>query len=340
MPVLRRHIKTCGGKSTDPDEWEAGPEEGGSGQAQPHSSLYEAFAEAVFAKDADTVTEEELARIKYLRVSTGSEGAAVEYSFDSPYESDAFEPETLKLKGLVCRGMTPEEAAGKIPVPERLLEFSLDRPESLDGIDAFSGLEILSVEGISASDLKQLVSLGKLRSLSLEESSPEQALTDYSALSVLTGLEELTFYSNWTYAVPLRNVKFLDGMTNLRQVDFSGGSDGDGWGAYQFYTDILGDISNVFNHPGLEELILNNCSFEIDFGRLTENPSLRRLEMKEVSLEENFHVESYNGMTDIWYDGVSLDEHRDFLICYPGLRELYLDGNQPACGGLISPGTG
>ena len=50
--------------------------------------------------------------------------------------------------------------------------------------------------------------------------------------------------------------------------------------------------------------------------------------MKEVSLKENFYVESYSGMTDIWYDDVSLDERIDFLTRYPNLEELYLDGNQ------------
>lgn len=92
--------------------------------------------------------------------------------------------------------------------------------------------------------------------------------------------------------------------------------------------EFLGDISNVFNHPGLERLILNNCTFELNPNRLQENPSLKYIEMKEVSLKENFYVESYSGMTDIWYDDVSLDERIDFLTRYPNLEELYLDGNQ------------
>ncbi|MDE7058075.1 MAG: leucine-rich repeat domain-containing protein [Lachnospiraceae bacterium] len=61
---------------------------------------------------------------------------------------------------------------------------------------------------------------------------------------------------------------------------------------------------------------------------MTENPSLKRLEMKEVNLKENFYVETYNGMTDIWYDDVSLSEHVDFLTKYPNLERLCLDGNQ------------
>ena len=86
--------------------------------------------------------------------------------------------------------------------------------------------------------------------------------------------------------------------------------------------------SNAFNHPGLETLILNEGTFEIDFKKLSENPSLKHLEMKNVYLEENFYVESYAGMTDAWFDDVSFDEHKEFLMNYPGLEVLYLDGNQ------------
>ena len=50
--------------------------------------------------------------------------------------------------------------------------------------------------------------------------------------------------------------------------------------------------------------------------------------MKNVYLEENFYVESYAGMTDAWFDDVSFDEHKEFLMNYPGLEVLYLDGNQ------------
>ena len=117
-------------------------------------------------------------------------------------------------------------------------------------------------------------------------------------------------------------------MTNLRFLDFCGISQGNGWGGYQRNTEILGDISNVLNHPGLEELYLNNCMFQLDFEKLQENPSLQKLELREVKLKENFHVQSSGGITDLWYDDVTLDEHTDFLANYPNLRELYLDGNQ------------
>ena len=460
------------------------------------SPLYEAMVASIFGKDAKDVTEEELAAITYLRVSQEMETSKIEYSFQSPYEDAAFEISVLELpllswesrdlnaftglqkldisteqeeavsfevfsnlKGLITDGLTPFEIAELLPEPDKLIELSLDRPENLENISAFSNLEMLTIKRTYVPDIAQLVPLKSLTSLSIEEREQENvSLTDYAALSTLsqltnleisspairdlsflkaltnlnslsvlesdaisiepigeltqltslkladndavqdyspvtkltglqilsldkstsqpdpdlsslgqlehlemsgfmsvsflnrmgglrqlsihncnideaqalsglTGLETLTCYGNWTYAVPLKNVHFIDSMTNLKSVDFSGGSD-DFWGAYEFNMEILGDISNVFNHPGLEELILNSCMFEIAFDHLTENPSLKRLEMKEVNLKENFYVETYNGMTDIWYDDVSLSEHVDFLTKYPNLERLCLDGNQ------------
>ena len=50
--------------------------------------------------------------------------------------------------------------------------------------------------------------------------------------------------------------------------------------------------------------------------------------MKEVSLKENFYVETSGGFTNLWYDDVTLEGHTDFLTRFPNLEELYLDGNQ------------
>ena len=153
-------------------------------------------------------------------------------------------------------------------------------------------------------------------------------LDEISLVSGLTGLESFTCYSVWTYAVPLTDVRFIDAMPNLKTLDFSGQNGSGEWDFYRHQTEIYGDISNVFNHPGLEKLVLNSCQFAIDFDNLIENPTLKHLEMKEISLKENFYVECYNGMMDIWYDDVSLNENLDFLTQYPALEELRLDGNQ------------
>ena len=81
-------------------------------------------------------------------------------------------------------------------------------------------------------------------------------IDEIQALSGLKSLESLTCFAVWTYAVPLRSASFIDGMTSLKSIDFSGSSEYTGFGGFQYYMEFLGDISNVFNHPGLELVLL------------------------------------------------------------------------------------
>ena len=469
------------------------------------SPFYEVLVEAIYEKPAEAVDIQAKERLKYIKIHTGRESFLVDYSFEDPYESETMDVKRLELtpkdwdtddlanfpglvkvelsyswadgavlqelkelKGLACHGASPKELAQWLD-PGQLKELRLDQPEDLEGLSAFENLEILSLEDVTAPDIRQLASMKMLRSLSIIEEEPPSdpfseepssyALTDYSAISVLTGLEclelesssvrdlsflksmknltelsvagteaislepvgelsqltrlrledndslkdyeflsrltgltslvldkdtsqpdpdlssmgqlkelevcglmsmaplkglawlkslcirgcllddiqalsslsgleRLTCYSTWTYAVPLRSLSFLDGMTSLKYLDFTGIENTDRWASYGRNIEIYGDISNVFNHAGLEELYLNECMFGLDFGKLAENPSLKVLQMKEVGIKKNIRVESYAGMMNVWYDDVSLDENIKFLTNYPSLKELYLDGNQ------------
>ncbi|MCI8726213.1 MAG: leucine-rich repeat domain-containing protein [Hungatella sp.] len=200
----------------------------------------------------------------------------------------------------------------------------LDKSTSQDDPDLSSLGNLTSLEISGFMSVDGLKRLGNLRELSVHGCN----IDEIAALSALSNLERFSCYSVWTYAKPLKNVNFIDGMTNLKYLDFCGKNSEDNWGSFQNNMEILGDISNVFTHQGLEELYVNGCMFEINFGNLRENPSLKVLEMKDVSLKENFYVQSSGGMTDIWYDDVALDGHTDFLTYFPGLEQLYLDGNQ------------
>ena len=131
------------------------------------------MTEAIFEKESGRITEEDLNRIKYLKVSTSLDFYTVEYSFQSPYgkEGTSFETVTLQLspslwdchdlasfpglekvdisdgqgekaplgaltelKGLICRDLAPDEITQKLADPSQLLELSLDSPGTLDGI--------------------------------------------------------------------------------------------------------------------------------------------------------------------------------------------------------------
>lgn len=463
-----------------------------------HSPLYEQIVGEIFQKPADTVTAKELDTLKYLCVELGADTHKIQYSFDDPYGSEPariydlemspvswdtgdwaaftglvkadlgyekYGLEVLKtlenLKGVACYRVEFSTLADLLPV-EQIIELDVDHPEGLEGISEFQNLEILRLEDLRVQDLKQLVTLKKLKSLTIEEyidSDEAIGLTNYSALSVLTSLESLdldseairelsflkplsnlrdlsiqgteclgveplgeltqltslrladndsvtdysplrnltglktlsidknttcddpdlsslgnleeleisgflsiaflrnmgnlkeltihscnmdeasalsalsrleslTCYSVWTNAYAMKNVSFIDGMANLKRLSFCNLHPDSFFSGYGNNVEIYGDISNVFNHPGLEELYLSDCVVGIDFGRIQDNPSLKVLWMNKISVKENFYVESYGGMTNVWYDDVSFDEHTDFLIHFPNLEELELDENQ------------
>lgn len=205
-----------------------------------------------------------------------------------------------------------------------LVSLTLDKSTSQPdpNLQGLSRLEALDISGLTS--VAPLGRLTNLKDLSIHGCN----IDEIQALSSLTNLERLACYSAWTYAVPLRDVSFLDGMTNLRYLDLCGVSDESGWSGYGRKMEIFGDISHALNHSGLEELYLNESMFGIDFDRLQENTSLKKLYLKEIDLKQNFYVEVYSGMRDVWYDDMSLDEHIDFLKNYPNLEELFLDGNQ------------
>ena len=205
-----------------------------------------------------------------------------------------------------------------------LTSLNLDKETSQEDPDlsSLTGLTELTISGFMS--VSFLRNMGGIKELAIHSCN----IDEVSALSSLSGLETLSLYGVWTYAVPLKGLSFVDGMTALKVLDLGGDRSEDDWASFGYNVEIYGDISNVFDHPGLEELYLNDCLFEIDFDRIGENPSLKKLDMGGIALKENCYVETYNGMTDIWYDDVNFDEHTDFLTRFPNLEELYLDGDQ------------
>lgn len=188
-------------------------------------------------------------------------------------------------------------------------------------ISTLKELKKLEISGFMS--VSSLSGLTNLQELSIHDCNVEGA----QALSTLTGVERLTFYSVWESYGRLRNLDFLDGMTGLKYMDFCDDSEDEEWMSVIPQLQVYGDISSVFNHPGLEELYLNHGMYEINFDRIVENPTLRVLRLEHQELHENFYVESYGGMSSIWYDDVELNDHLDFLGKFPNLEELYLTGN-------------
>ena len=230
------------------------------------------------------------------------------------------------LRSLTLLGNNKVQDFGPVGTATGLTSLSIDKMTSQPDPDlsSLSGLERLEIKGFMS--ISSIRGLSSLKELSIHNCNVDQA----DALSSLTGVERLTFYSVWNSQGNLRNLDFLKGMTGLKYADFTGNLDGTGWSGYNYLVEVYGDVSSIFNHQGLEELYLDNGKFEINFDKIKENPGLRVLSLRNMELHKNSYVESYGGMTSVWYDDVKLGEHMDILSRFPNLEELYLDSNELA----------
>ncbi len=123
------------------------------------------------------------------------------------------------LKGLACYRASFSELAQILP-PGQLIELTVKKPESLEGIALFENLESLSLDRVYAPDFKQLVPLKKLKSLTIVEDVPDGqsgSLTDYAALSVLSNLERLHLDSE-----AIREFSFLKPLSKLSSLSIEG----------------------------------------------------------------------------------------------------------------------
>ena len=230
------------------------------------------------------------------------------------------------LRSLTLLGNNKVQDFGPVGTAPGLTSLSIDKMTSQPDPDlsSLSSLEKLDIKGFMS--ISSVRGLSGLKELSIHNCNVDQA----DALSSLTGVERLTFYSVWNSQGNLRSLDFLKGMTGLKYADFTGNLDGTGWSGYNYLVEVYGDVSSIFNHQGLEELYLDNGKFEINFDKIKENPGLRVLSLRNMELHKNYYVESYGGMTSVWYDDVKLGEHMDILSRFPNLEELYLDSNELA----------
>lgn len=195
------------------------------------------------------------------------------------------------------------------------VEKLTDQPDP--DLSGLSQLEYLSIDGfMSVASVGKLTGLKDLRILGCN-------IDDRNALRSLNALESFTLHSSWAYDNALKDLSFIEGMTSLKKADFYNGDTLIGGGL-----EVYGDISAVFNLAGLEELYIDHGSFEIDFNKVKENPSLKLLSMNNLSLHENYYVESSGGYSNIWYDDVKLDDHTEFLSRFPNLEILNVCGNK------------
>ncbi len=305
-------------------------------EAEELSGLLEQLVATAFGKDADSVTQEELARIQWIADKSDFENIYMGYSFDNPLENPDAELEWLtfpsgsdkgysslymlgglkkletrsslsqcNLQGLSLESLsatfsTLEDAARALDDPSAIRQLSLGSSvKSLDGLDLFPNLESLTIDADDLSDVNAVVALGQLKSLTLVDAD---ALSDFGVFASIASLEELNIESE--------NLKALDFLKRVPQLKSLGLADGK-----------LLSLDGLEALEGLERLSVTDCR---DLKNMDAVSALTGL--KELSLEKPYDCEepSLVGLTNL--RSLTLDNFDScaFLSGLTGLEELTL----------------
>ena len=271
----------------------------------------------VFGKESGSVTEEELAKIQWIADRNDTENCYLGYSFENPMENPDAELEWLtfpyrtstgyenlykftglkrldtvnrlsscNLEGLQLEGVTAyfdsfEEEAAALSDPGTIRELVVKGSiEQLDGIEAFSNVEVLSLYAGELGDVDALAALKQLRSLTLTSAD---AISDFSVLATAGKLEELSIDSE-----SLKSLEFLQRMPQLKGLGLKDG---------EFIH--LGGIEALAH---LERLSIENCDELTDLSSVASLVSLRELTLDkpykcpEPSLEELVNLQRLTRM--------------------------------------------
>ena len=166
-------------------------------------------------------------------------------------------------------------------------------------------MQRLTLEGFSSCEfLPKLTNLEELvlRGCNLD-SDPN--------LAGLTKLRKLTCTSYGSD----RSLAFINHLTTLEELNLGG------MVTYE-------DVSGIFMLPQLKKLYISGMECEIDFDKITDNPSLESLEMAGIKLYENVQIEGGYGIVSIDWDDVYLADHLDFVAHFPNLKKLDVADNK------------
>lgn len=270
-----------------------GEEELSASEASLGGALGE-MASNVFGKAADEISAEELAKIKWIEIKGDIDNRWLGCSMDEPFAEGAeltwtsvprstdigkqSLPLFTGLKKLTMeqnlekedlRGLKLESIGGYFDSPMEVAEVVEDAGllkeirfhsgvEGLDGLEQFPGLEILYIDSGNLTDIRPIVGLSKLRSLTLEGLP---AVTDFSPLGAMESLEELS--------LDCENLKvpdFLKGMKNLKSLKLFSGS--------MISLDELGNV------PALEILVIDGCDDLKNMDAVTGLTGLKALSLE------------------------------------------------------------
>lgn len=295
----------------------------GDGQAedgkQKLSGTMADFAEVVFGKPLEDISEKELSKIQWIELNSNIDFRRIGYSFEDPLENpdaeltwieflrddyqeadlsclpafsglkrigtsqylDAEDTAGLALTGIRGYFDSLEDAAAAVEDPSliRYLDVSGD-PVSLNGLEQFTNLETLILDSDHIEETKNLVNAGTLKSLSIDMYDGKM---DFSVLGMMSWLEEVSVSSE-----SIRDLGFISKMSGLKALNVE-------------YGGFL-SLAPLKDCPHLEELSIVSCD---ELKDMSEVSSLTGLKKLKLELPYGCAQPDLSGLT--------------------GLRELYLD---------------
>lgn len=256
------------------------------------SGMLGEMVEEVFGKDADSVTEQELARIQWIADRRDYDNYYIGYSFENPLENPDAEltwitveyrsesgyenlhrftglkrldtNESLlrcrfgdvQLVSLTANITSFEQAAQAFEDTSGIRCLTITNSmEQLVGLDRFPNIETLVVPAGSLQDLDAVVSLKHLKSLTLDGAD---GITSFSVLASLDSLENLSIDSEG-----LKSLEFLTRMPQLKSLEISDAK--------------LLDLGGIEVLEGLEKLSVTECDDLVDMSGVSALTSLEEL---------------------------------------------------------------
>lgn len=307
----------------------------------PFTGVLAEAAELIFDKPLETITETELASVRWLGIKYGNGGkdVMIGYSMDNPFENqeaelswlsfdrDKAKVETaslrnftglvklqasylskddlkgLHLQGVSCYAESPELVAAVMEHPEELKELEISAGlSSLNGLEAFTSLEKLTVDCYNLTEIRDLANAKSVKYLTLENAD---GVTDFSVLSVMTWLEGLYVDSEG-----LKDIGFISMMPGLKSLGLE-------------HTGLLTLAGLEARKDTLEELHVDSSNTLKDSSGISTLTGLKKLNVEvpyNCPKPDLSPLTAMEDLTVIRFDTVS------FLGSMPSLKRLVIDG--------------
>ncbi len=300
----------------------------------PDSELMQQFIATVFQTEYTSVTSEQLAEFRYMKLYMENGCNVIEYKLGDGVAHRVELAGDLsvilrdltyfpKLEGLSLEHMglydgdleglsnlteiraanTPAQLASVVEKPEQIKVLGCcNSTTTAQGVEAFVNVETLYLDGYSLQDISAMSALKKLTHLEIEDGD---SIKDFGVLASLTNLKSVKLESE-----VMKDIGFVKNLTNLEE--------------FSLKDSIVMDITPLADATKLETLVLEDNSEITDLSPLGTLENLVSLSLTIGSNQSMPSVENWKNLKSLGIKGV---EDISFLSGLTHLEELSITGS-------------